>query len=98
MASPIGSAEESVASALAALNAAAEEAVGHHKDALRARRAGDGDLVGICVERRNRSAREATELAKGIIAAWSGNLGVESLVYQAISPAEHGRVEWHRWA
>ena len=106
MASPVGSpvaavdgpAEVSVSSAIADLNAAIEEAVGHHRSAVAARGAGYDDLAGTCVEQRNRSAREAFDLARGIIATRPGNLGVESLVYQAMSPAEHGCIEWHRWA
>ena len=95
---PSAPAEEPVDSALAALNTSIDEAVGHHKEALRARSEGDVDLVDVCVEQRNHSAREAIDLAKGIISDRPGNLGVESLVYQAMSPAEHGYIEWHRWA
>ena len=80
------------------LKSALKTAISYHREALRARRLGYGDLAGSYVKRRNGAARKAAETARRIVAAWSGDAGVESLVYQAMSPAEHGCIEWHRWA
>ena len=90
--------EVSAGLAVEELKVVIKKAIGYHRDALRARRLGYGDLAGSYVERRNSAARKAAETARRIVAAWSGDAVVESLVYQAMSPAEHGCIEWHRWA